>query len=181
VAHAVPVVAEPKAQVPVVRAAPTHAIATDAVKTEAPAVAPAVALAVAPAAKQEPVAAPTAEAPKAAEAAVPSVPEAQPEQAPVAVAAPVEDTGPLPDAPSREQVSAAFEGLRTELEACVAGKHGIVTLDTTLAGAGRVSRALVDGIFRGTPEGSCMARAARHAHVPPFNQTSLNVTYTISL
>jgi hypothetical protein len=93
----------------------------------------------------------------------------------------VEDLGALPEAPSREDVIAGFEKVRDALATCAAGKHGVVEIDATIASSGRVSRSLIAGVFQGTPEGSCMARAARTARFPQFSQPSLNVTYPVSL
>jgi hypothetical protein len=87
----------------------------------------------------------------------------------------------LPEAPTREQVMAGFNAIESALTQCAAGKHGIVTLDATIANSGRVSYAVIAGAFKGTPAGSCMARAARAARFPQFSQPSLKVSYPVSL
>jgi hypothetical protein len=105
--------------------------------------------------------------------------------APVAVPASIplaaDEIGALPEAPTRQDVVTAFEQVRADLSQCAAGKHGIVVIDAGIANSGRVARAVIDGAFKGTPEGSCMARAARGAHFPRFSQPTLNVSYPISL
>jgi hypothetical protein len=50
-----------------------------------------------------------------------------------------------------------------------------------IAGTGRVTRALIQGDFAGTPEGSCMARALRAATVPPFSGAVFQVQYPFVL
>jgi predicted RNA-binding protein YlxR (DUF448 family) len=88
----------------------------------------------------------------------------------------------LPEAPTREQVAAGFDSLQPELLRCAAGKAGVVVIDATLAGTGRVTYALIDGtVFKGTPEGSCMARAVRKARFPQFSQATLKVRDPVQL
>jgi hypothetical protein len=130
------------------------------------------------------------EAPLAAEAPA-EPPAAQPPSAalPAAVAEPAtalpvpvaDESAALPDSPSREDVVAALERVHGDLEQCVAGKHGVAKIEVTIANTGRVSRAVVDGVFKGTPEGSCIARAVRGARFPLFSQPSLSVSYPVSL
>jgi hypothetical protein len=57
----------------------------------------------------------------------------------------------------------------------------VVSIDATLANSGRVAHAQIGGVFGGTPEGSCIARAVRGAHFPAFSQQSLKLTYPIAL
>jgi hypothetical protein len=87
----------------------------------------------------------------------------------------------LPALPTREQVVAGFDSVRAQLEQCAAGQHGVASVAATVASSGRVSYALVQGKFAGTPEGSCMALAVRQAHFPRFTQASLKVVYPFSL
>lgn len=87
----------------------------------------------------------------------------------------------LPALPTREQVVAGFDSVRPQLEQCAAGQHGVASVAATVASSGRVSYALVQGKFAGTPEGSCMALAVRQAHFPRFSQASLKVVYPFSL
>ena len=192
--------------VPVVEAAPEQPVAAKlpAPAVAAPVEAPAAARATAPvespaavagdtkpaapaavvAAETAPPAAtaPAATAPTATAAAPTEAVAAEPASAgaPVAVAA-VPPTD-LPATPTREEVAAGFDALRPDLLQCAAGKPGVVIIDATLAGAGRVAYALVDGKdFKGTPEGSCMARAIRKAHFPQFAQDTLKVRYPVQL
>ena len=128
---------------------------------------------------------PTAE-PVAPVAALPAVTNAAPAvpapSAPAAAAAPVgaQSGAALPAAPTREQVAAGFELVRAQLVQCAAGQHGVAQLAVTIANTGRISHALVEGAFSGTPEGSCMARAVRGARFPQFGQPSLKVSYPVA-
>lgn len=135
---------------------------------------------------------PAAEAPQAILASArvaPSVPgieqgdvEAPATSAPPTIATESGDvTEALPELPAREDVVAALEQTRGSLVACAGQKHGIANADITIANSGRVSRVLIDGVFQGTPEGSCMARAIRAAHVARFSQPSLKVGYPFAL
>lgn len=90
-------------------------------------------------------------------------------------------TADLPEYPSREQVTAGFETVRAALSQCAAGRSGTVEINASIASSGRIVHALVGGDFRGTVEGSCMARAVRDAKFPPFSQARLKVSYPISL
>ena len=87
----------------------------------------------------------------------------------------------LPEVPSRAEVSAGFDAVRGALATCAAGKHGVVDIDATVSGAGRVTYALIAGVFKGSPEGSCMARAVRAARFPQFSRASLKVSYPVAL
>jgi hypothetical protein len=87
----------------------------------------------------------------------------------------------LPETPTREQVTAGFQAIREQLVQCAAGKHGVAQINATVANTGRVSYALIDGAFKGTPEGSCMARAVRTARFPQFSQANLKVAYPVAL
>lgn len=140
---------------------------------DAPAAAAPVASSSEPAAPPEPVAPAATPSADQASAAVPAA-TATPEEAAAALAA-------LPVTPTREQVVAGFDAIVPELVRCAAGKHGIAQLSATIAGSGRVSYALVDGQFQGSPEGSCMVRAVRTARFPQFTQPTLKVSYPVSL
>ena len=172
-------VAAPVVEKPLVAKPPTATVeATTAAATSAPAAA--VTAPVAAAAEASSVVAPTeaAASPTAAPVAAAEAP--SPATAPelAAVAAPTD----LPEAPTREQVAAGFDALLPDLQQCAAGKFGVVIIDATLAGTGRIAHALIDGpLFKGTPEGSCMARAVRKARFPQFSQATLKVRYPVKL
>jgi hypothetical protein len=83
--------------------------------------------------------------------------------------------------PTREQVAAGFDAVRPQLEQCAAGQHGVASVAATVVGSGRVSYAVVQGKFSGTPEGSCMALAVRKAQFPRFSQPNLKVVYPFPL
>jgi hypothetical protein len=87
----------------------------------------------------------------------------------------------LPDAPTREQIMEGFEAVRGDVQTCAAGGHGLATTNVTIAGAGRVTAVVIEGVFAGTPQGSCMARAVRRAKFPPFAQPTFKVSYPFSL
>ena len=82
----------------------------------------------------------------------------------------------LPEMPTREQVQAGFEQVRPALQKCAADKHGVAKVNATIAASGRIAYALVGGAFKGTPEGSCMARALRKARFPKFSRDKLKVS-----
>lgn len=104
--------------------------------------------------------------------------EAAAAEAPAAAPAPEN----LPESPSREDIKGGFESVRAEMETCAAGAHGMATTNVTIAGpTGRVTYATVDGLFAGTPQGSCMARAVRKARFPRFASPTLKVSYPFSL
>ncbi len=125
-------------------------------------------------------AAPAATAPiGSAPAAIAVATTDQPEQ--LAPAADETAAVALPETPTREQVMAGFDAIRGQLDACAAGQHGIVHIDATVANSGRVSYAVLEGAFQGSPEGSCMARAVRGARFPRFSQPSLKISYPVAL
>lgn len=150
-----PVIAAP-VQVAAVKAAPVAPPALVAPKTEA--LKPA--RAVLPPAPPEPTSAPLAET-----------------AAPAPTAAAVD----LPEYPSREQVTAGFEAMRSALTQCAAGRAGRVEVKASITSSGRIAHALIGGDFEGSPEGSCMARAVREAQFPAFSQPRLKVSYPFAL
>ncbi|MFO0694815.1 MAG: GYF domain-containing protein [Polyangiales bacterium] len=87
----------------------------------------------------------------------------------------------LPETPSRDSVRAALSGVSGEVRACGAGEHGVAPVAVTFRSNGSVSSANVGGQFAGTPVGSCIARAVRGAHVPPFRNPTFNVSFPYSL
>lgn len=126
-------------------------------------------------------------APRETARPTPAEPATSPSSAQAAAAPPppaprpaVESREDLPDAPTREQVQAAFRAVMPNLRACT-GLHGAVPVRVTISGSGRVTVAVVQGHLAGTPEGSCIARAVRTARLPPFRQRRLNVNYPFVL
>ena len=62
------------------------------------------------------------------------------------------------------------------------GRSGVATVRVTFTGSsGRVTTAIVEGQFAGTPQGSCVARAVRAASVPRFAQPTVSVVYPFTL
>ena len=127
---------------------------------------------------------------RVAEAAPAQTTSAQPAATPHAavIASPVHRPAPavqanredLPEVPSRDQVQAAFTQVLPTLRACTS-LHGAVPIRVTISGSGRVTTAVVQGNFAGTPEGSCLARAVRTAHLPAFREARLSVNYPFVL
>jgi hypothetical protein len=104
--------------------------------------------------------------------AVPTEPTAPPavEEAPMARAAPTD-----------AEVVRALDGVRDAVTACTP-VHAVAALRITLNGrSGAVSGVYVDGVFSGTPVGSCIARAVRRAHVAPFSDATFTMSYPYRL
>jgi hypothetical protein len=120
------------------------------------------------------------EARRVAEAPVASEPRAVSAHVPPGATETAAPDADLPLVPSRDQVAAGFEAVRTQLQQCAAGQHGVAQIAVTIAGTGRISHALVEGAFAGTPAGSCMARTVRAARFPRFSQPSLKVAYPVA-
>jgi hypothetical protein len=113
--------------------------------------------------------------------AEPSASASAPAPRAVAAAAPESDE-PLPETPERADVLTAMGAVRSAVAACAAGRGGVVTVRVTFAGSsGRVTTAVVEGAFAGTPEGSCMARAIRAARVPRFAQPTSSVSFPFQI
>lgn len=77
--------------------------------------------------------------------------------------------------PSRADVIAAMARVQPAVKACFAGTHGVVTVDMTVKGSGRVSQANVTGQTGAI--GSCIARAVRKAKFPEFTADSISIRY----
>jgi hypothetical protein len=173
-----------------VEVAPTSVAASGAVKQPWVARTPAAGKTVQPPAPPMKTAAPDATPVPAAQVEV-AAPvgsgEAVPAVAEALVTAPVttptsEDLEALPEAPTRDEIKAAFEALRPELTTCAAGSQGTALLHVTITGpTGRATYSIVEGAFAGTPEGSCMARAARVVSFPRFAQPTLKASYPFAL
>jgi hypothetical protein len=87
----------------------------------------------------------------------------------------------LPQSPSRDEVVAVFGRLRAQIWRCAAGNKGVVEIQATITGEGRISNALIGGVFSGTPQGSCMARAVRGGSFSPVRQSKVTVSFPIAL
>ena len=89
----------------------------------------------------------------------------------------------LPDAPSRNDVKTALQGVSGGVKACKTDSGGTATVDVTFSGkTGRVTSAKVaSGPFKGTPVGACIASAVKRARVPRFKQSSFKVTFPYRL
>ena len=90
-------------------------------------------------------------------------------------------TGELPTGPTRSEVVARLESVRSSVQACAAGRSGVADLDITIAHTGVVMHVLVGGDFAGTTEGSCIARAVRQARFPQFKQERFRLLYPYAI
>jgi hypothetical protein len=93
------------------------------------------------------------------------------------------DNSSLPDAPSRDDVKTALQGVSGGVKACKTDSGGTATVNVTFSGkTGRASGAKVaSGPFKGTPVGSCIESAVKRARVPRFKQSSFKVTFPYRL
>ena len=93
------------------------------------------------------------------------------------------DSSSLPDAPSRNDVKTALQGVSGGVKACRKDSGGTATVNVTFSGkTGRASGAKVaSGPFKGTPVGSCIESAVKRARVPRFKQSSFKVTFPYRL
>jgi hypothetical protein len=90
-------------------------------------------------------------------------------------------TGEMPTGPTRSEVVARLESVRSSVQACAAGRSGVADLDITIAHTGIVMHVLVGGDFAGTTEGSCIARAVRQARFPQFKQERFRLLYPYAI
>jgi hypothetical protein len=90
-------------------------------------------------------------------------------------------TGDLPAGPTRTEVVARLESVRSSVQACAAGRTGVADLDVTIAHTGVVTHVLVGGDFAGTTQGSCIARAVRQARFPQFKQERFRLLYPYAI
>lgn len=93
------------------------------------------------------------------------------------------DSSSLPDAPSRNDVKTALQGVSGGVKACRKDSGGTATVNVTFSGkTGRATGAKVaSGPFKGTPVGSCIESAVKRARVPRFKQSSFKVTFPYRL
>ena len=130
----------------------------------------------------QPIARATAQTTARPIAGAPAQPIVQPR--PSDVAAPVAERAPartgLPAQPSREAVEAAIASVSERMRECAPEyAHQVAQVRFSFASSGRVTSALVPADFAGPQQRSCVARAARAAHVPPFSAERLDVTYPV--
>lgn len=84
--------------------------------------------------------------------------------------------------PSRDDVIAAMRAIVPAVAACGGGaRSGVAEVRIRVGSSGRVQSSVVIGQFAGTPEGSCIARAARGARFQPFTEASFEFTYPFRL
>lgn len=94
-----------------------------------------------------------------------------------------ESSSNLPDAPSRDDVKTALQGVSGAVKGCRQDAGGLATVDVTFSGkTGRATGARVaSGPFKGTPVGTCIQNAVKRARVPRFKQSSFKVTFPYRL
>jgi hypothetical protein len=90
-------------------------------------------------------------------------------------------SGEMPTGPTRSEVVARLESVRSSVQTCAAGRSGVADLDITIAHTGVVMHVLVGGDFAGTTEGSCIARAVRQARFPQFKQERFRLLYPYAI
>lgn len=87
----------------------------------------------------------------------------------------------LPEILERAEVIEGIEVLRNEYNACVGDLHGTAEMRIRIANTGRITHALAEGDYAGTPQGSCLARTLRQARFRPFVRSSIEIVYPLSL
>lgn len=91
------------------------------------------------------------------------------------------NTASVPETPSRSAVGTALRGIGPSVRACGTGTGGTATVEVVFNSNGGVNTANVHPPYSGTPVGSCIARAVRRAHIPPFSRPTFQVTYPFPL
>jgi len=89
----------------------------------------------------------------------------------------IEQFEALPQIPSRKSIFTSLSSLRFQIRQCVENKTGVAELDIRIKSSGRVSHVVVYGDFRGTKQGSCIARIVRKARFEPFRQPEFRVLF----
>ena len=89
----------------------------------------------------------------------------------------------LPDAPARNDVKTALQGVSGAVKSCKKDSGGTAAVNVVFSGkTGRASSAkIASGPFKGTPVGSCIESAVKRARVPRFKQSSFKVTFPYRL
>ncbi len=89
----------------------------------------------------------------------------------------------LPDAPTRNDVKTALQGVSGAVKSCKKDSGGTASVKVVFSGkTGRTSSAKVaSGPFKGTAVGSCIESAVKRARVPRFKQSSFKVTFPYRL
>ncbi len=89
--------------------------------------------------------------------------------------------GSGPPTPSRGDVVGAMNSVSGAVSACGNGQHGVAPVRIVFSGRnGHVTNANVQGNLP-PPVRTCIARAVRGAHVPPFSQPTFSINYPFRL
>ncbi len=86
-----------------------------------------------------------------------------------------------PDLPAHSDVAAAMRRVGPAVRACGTGQGGTATVTLVFDSLGNVTTARVHRPPADTPVGSCVVRAARGAHLPPFTRPTFSVTFPFAL
>lgn len=99
------------------------------------------------------------------------------------VAAPSADEGNLPEAPSREAITAAMGKIKGRVNACYEKfqQNGVATVELSIAKTGKVQSATVNGKFADSDTGTCVANAVKAASFPRFKGPTLKIDYPFLL
>ncbi len=100
---------------------------------------------------------------------------------------PAQEPAPPPAAPfgalGRAEIQAGMGAIKTTVQACY-DQHrvpGTAFVTIRIEGSGEVSSAKVKGIFRDTPTGACLERAARSARFRAYRGDAITVDYPFIL
>jgi outer membrane biosynthesis protein TonB len=99
------------------------------------------------------------------------------------VASPAADDGSLPEAPSREGITAAMGKIKGRVQACYEKfqQTGVATVEVSIAKTGKVQSATTSGKFADTDTGNCVAAAVKAANFPRFKGPTLKIDYPFLL
>ena len=80
-----------------------------------------------------------------------------------------------PETPARADVVRALANVSGAVRQCAGDRHEMAFVTIVFAASGRATIANVEVPYAGSPTGSCMARAASAASVPPFTRRTFSV------
>lgn len=84
----------------------------------------------------------------------------------------------LPDSPSRRQVLASMNSVRSRVHACAPDYAGsVVPVRVTVSSSGKVSNAVVSGRLADSSEAKCIAAALRDVSFPEFKKEKFVIDY----
>jgi hypothetical protein len=117
-------------------------------------------------------------------AATAAQPPVQPSVAiPLPMPTPIAGSEGVPQTLGRSAIVAGMKSVKAAVQGCF-DKHrvpGMASVVVTIARSGKVSRAMVRGVFAETPTGSCIQRAVLSARFPPFRGAPVTFDYPFIL